>query len=124
MKAFASLVIIALLAIGCKTNKKALPPVTTSTQVQDTTTIQSDTLEMEYAFTPLVQPQTIYLYINTTLKDSAWMAIGSDHVYAIVIVQDGDSVCWKESGQPLMPYLVTDPDNLGYINTLGWYVNY
>jgi hypothetical protein len=124
MKTLTPLVLIAVLAIGCKTDKKALPPVTNIVQVQDTTTIQSDTLIMEYAFTPLVQPLTIYKYINNTLMDSVWMAIGSDHVYAGVIVQDGDSVCFKESGQPLIPYLVTDSDNLGYINPLGWYVNY
>jgi hypothetical protein len=123
MKTLTPLVLIALLAIGCKTDNKALPPVTNIVQVQDST-IQSDTLIMEYAFTPLVQPLTIYKYINNTLMDSVWMAIGSDHVYAGVIVQDGDSVCWKESGQPLMPYLVKDSDNLGYINPLGWYVNY
>ena len=118
MKFLTSLVFIALLITGCTNDKRALPPIKTITH------FPSDTLIVEYAFIPLIQPLTIYKYINATLVDSVYIMAGYDHVYAGVIIQDGDSVCFKESGQPLMPYRVTDSDGLGYINPFGWYVNY
>lgn len=116
------LISLCIVLFACNKNRRALPPVKTITHFQ-TDSIQSDTLELKYTFTPLIQPLFLQLYVNNTVKDSITLGVGINYMASAVIVADGDSVAWKDGNQPIMPYLVVDSDNLGYITPFGWYLN-